>query len=304
MILTVLGCSGSVPGPGVPCSGYLVEHDGHRLLLDLGTGAFGALLEYAAADAVDTVVLSHRHADHAADLSALAYAQAAGPGRVTPTRVIAPAGAVAGVRRAELFAVEDAAPGELTCGPLRIRLARVRHSVETYAVRVEAGGQSLTYTADSAPCAALAALSEGTGLLLAEAALGPGGPAEEGALAARGAAAAAEGGRSTARGAAAAAEEGASWGGPDAGPGPQHLTARQAGELAALSGAAVLVVTHVRPWDDGTACLTAAAAAFPGPTLLARPGLRVAPAGALGTARATRHGLHSAPLPGQAGRVP
>lgn len=48
MILTVLGSSGSVPGPGDPCPGYLLEHGGHRLLLDLGTGAFGALLTYGA----------------------------------------------------------------------------------------------------------------------------------------------------------------------------------------------------------------------------------------------------------------
>ena len=41
--LTVVGCSGSAPGPKSPASCYLVEHDGFRLLLDLGNGAFGAL---------------------------------------------------------------------------------------------------------------------------------------------------------------------------------------------------------------------------------------------------------------------
>jgi ribonuclease BN (tRNA processing enzyme) len=37
--LTVLGCAGTFPGPTSPCSGYLVEHDGYRLVLDLGAGA-------------------------------------------------------------------------------------------------------------------------------------------------------------------------------------------------------------------------------------------------------------------------
>ena len=33
MKLTVLGCSGSVPGPDSPSSGYLIEADGYRLLV-------------------------------------------------------------------------------------------------------------------------------------------------------------------------------------------------------------------------------------------------------------------------------
>ena len=48
MKLTVLGCSGSVPGPDSPASGYLVEAEGYRLVLDLGHGAFGALQRYVA----------------------------------------------------------------------------------------------------------------------------------------------------------------------------------------------------------------------------------------------------------------
>ena len=45
MRLTVIGCSGSYPGPDSPASCYLVEadHDGRtwRILLDLGTARSG-----------------------------------------------------------------------------------------------------------------------------------------------------------------------------------------------------------------------------------------------------------------------
>lgn len=41
MRLTVLGCSGTFPGPDSPCSSYLVDHDGSRL--DLGAGSLGVL---------------------------------------------------------------------------------------------------------------------------------------------------------------------------------------------------------------------------------------------------------------------
>ncbi|NEC69109.1 MBL fold metallo-hydrolase [Streptomyces sp. SID9727] len=250
MIVTVLGSSGSVPGPDNPCSGYLVEHGGHRLLLDLGTGAFGALLKYARPDQVDTVVVSHRHGDHSADLAALAYAREKLAPRAEPARVIAPAGTGAGTGHTSALAFEDARPGEMECGPFRLRLVPVRHSVETYAARVEAGGRSLTYTADSGPCRTLLDLARGSGVLLAEAALGPGdGPG---------------------------ATPGC-WDGDSTGPPPHHLTARQTGELAAAAGVGLLAVTHLRPWADAGHSLAAAAARFGGPVLLARPGLRLAP---------------------------
>ena len=73
MKLTIVGCSGSVPGPEAGCSCYLVEHDGFRLLLDLGSGSCGPLMRYAAPESLDQVLISHAHGDHYADLVSLAY---------------------------------------------------------------------------------------------------------------------------------------------------------------------------------------------------------------------------------------
>lgn len=47
MTLTVVGCSGTAVGPEAACSCYLLEHDGFRLLLDIGTGALGPLPHFA-----------------------------------------------------------------------------------------------------------------------------------------------------------------------------------------------------------------------------------------------------------------
>ena len=68
--VTVLGCSGSVPGPDSPASGYLIEADDYRLVLDLGHGAFGALQRYVRPADVDAIVVTHLHADHCIDLTA------------------------------------------------------------------------------------------------------------------------------------------------------------------------------------------------------------------------------------------
>ena len=51
MRMTVIGCSGSYPGPESSASCYLLEaeHEGRtwRVLLDLGNGALGSLQRYA-----------------------------------------------------------------------------------------------------------------------------------------------------------------------------------------------------------------------------------------------------------------
>ena len=58
MRLTVVGCSGSMPGPHSPASCYLLEADGFRLVVDLGNGALGPLQRYTALERVDAVALS------------------------------------------------------------------------------------------------------------------------------------------------------------------------------------------------------------------------------------------------------
>jgi ribonuclease BN (tRNA processing enzyme) len=48
--LTIVGCTGSFPGPGSPASCYLLTaNDGERnwkIVLDLGSGALGAIQRY------------------------------------------------------------------------------------------------------------------------------------------------------------------------------------------------------------------------------------------------------------------
>ena len=71
MRLTVLGGCGGWPAAGLACSGYLVEHDGFRLLIDPGYAIVPRLLAVVDAAAVDAVLVSHGHPDHCADLNPL-----------------------------------------------------------------------------------------------------------------------------------------------------------------------------------------------------------------------------------------
>src|SRR5688572_4233162 len=68
MRVTVLGKSPSYTDAGGACSGYLVEEDDVRVLLDCGNGVFGKMRKFVDYVDVDAVVLSHLHADHFLDL--------------------------------------------------------------------------------------------------------------------------------------------------------------------------------------------------------------------------------------------
>lgn len=244
MRLTVVGCSGSFPGPDSAASCYLVEHEGFALVLDLGSGAVGPLQRYVDLDAVDAVHVSHLHADHCADLCgyyvARKYSPTGEPAR--PLDVYGPAGtrrliagAYGGISEQhldEVFAFHDVRPGVRTLGPLTLRTARTAHPVECYAVRVEAGGRSLVYTGDTGPAEAVTELARGADLLLAEASFVHGAD----------------------------------------NPPDLHLTGHQAGLMAAAAGVGRLVLTHVPPWHDPAAAVTEASAAYGRTAELARVG--------------------------------
>ena len=76
MRLTVLGGCGGWPAAGQACSGYLVEHDGFRLLIDAGYATVPRLLQLVRPGLVDAVLISHGHPDHCADLNPLLRARA------------------------------------------------------------------------------------------------------------------------------------------------------------------------------------------------------------------------------------
>lgn len=248
MRLTVIGCSGSLPGPGGPASCYLVEADGFRLVLDLGSGAIGNLQRHVDPSEVDAVLLSHLHPDHFHDLCGLYVARRYGPVRpARPVAVLGPSGVAERVAAAygptsgsaisNELAFTEVRPGRWRLGPYDVTAAPVVHPVEAYAYRLEAGGRVLAYSGDCAPCPGLDEVARGADLALVEAAF------TEAPLA----------------------------GGKKNEPGIHH-TGREAGELAARVGADRLVVTHVPPWHDPAAVVAAARAAFDGPVEAARPG--------------------------------
>jgi ribonuclease BN (tRNA processing enzyme) len=250
--LTVLGCSGSGPGPGSPASGYLVVAGDTRIVLDLGNGSFGALQRHLDPWALDAVALSHLHPDHCADVSSLIVHRRyhpAPPPAAAPLPLLAPADAPERLATAYAVSSRERATTDLSdvlnfrppadggrIGEATLRAAPVEHPCPAYALRVEHDGSSLVYSGDTGPSRGLVELARGADALLCEASWPHVIPGR--------------------------------WEEPPPG---VHLSGRQAGEHAAEAGVRRLLITHVPAWVDGAAMAAEACAAFPGPVELVAP---------------------------------
>lgn len=73
MILKILGSVSPYPKEEKNCIGYLIYDNGQKILLDCGNG-ITRLMEFPEDLENLTVIISHLHKDHYADLSAIAYA--------------------------------------------------------------------------------------------------------------------------------------------------------------------------------------------------------------------------------------
>lgn len=183
----MLGSSCSIPRPNRACSSYLVDGGGHKIVLDLGTGAFSNLRERIAYDTVDAIVITHMHADHFIDVIPMRYALKYGPnGRKAKMPLWLPPDGEAMLRRlvsafapegdgdflSEVFDVRTYDPNAiLRLGSATLRFAQTRHYVPTFAVRYEADGTVLTYSADTAPEENVVRLARNSDLFLCEASL-------------------------------------------------------------------------------------------------------------------------------------
>ena len=248
--MTIVGCAGSYPTVSSAASCYLVEEDDAdgrtwRVLLDLGSGALGPLQRYLHPKQIDAILLSHLHPDHFIDTCGLYVALRYDPaGQVerrvpihgpsgTRERLIAAYGADDHGSLDDVYEVWPWGDGvPVRFGPITVTPYTVEHPVESYGMRVEAGGRVLAYSGDTDSCDGLTRLAGGADLLLSEASF------VEGRDAARGI----------------------------------HLTGRRAGLAAGEAGAAKLLLTHLPAWTDPARALAEARAVYSGPVSLAEPG--------------------------------
>jgi ribonuclease BN (tRNA processing enzyme) len=176
--LTVVGCSPAWPNPGGAHSGYLVEHEGARVLLDCGPGVLARLRKAEGWPRLDAIVITHFHLDHCGDLVPWLWghlhvvADTPAPDLWLPPDGHADLEQLA-ARFADVFAIHEYADGaRFEIGGFAITPRAVAHYTQpTYGLRVEAGGRILAYSADTGPTQALSELAADADIFLCEATL-------------------------------------------------------------------------------------------------------------------------------------
>lgn len=221
-------------------------------MADFGTGAFANLVRHRAPETLDALLITHMHADHFLDVIPLRYALKYGV-RTNARKVplYLPPGGEAMLRRlcsafakedgadflGEVFAVRTFDPAApLEIDPVTVRFAPAQHYIVTYALRCDFAGASVTYSSDSAPTQSIVDLARDSALFLCEATLSEG---EE--------------------------EE------PERG----HMSAREAGRLAAQASVGRLLLTHYSGNAVARELIASAQLAFTGPVHAVDDGLRL-----------------------------
>jgi ribonuclease BN (tRNA processing enzyme) len=216
MNVTILGCSGSYPGPGESCSGYLIRNGDVSVCVDCGPGTIANLQRHVPLSELTAIVITHAHADHWSDAATAHVAF-----RYFFEREHIPVfGTAETLERLTVARGEDLAPtfdwhtitdgSRFTIDGLRFLCSVTDHPVETTALRIENGDdRSLIYSADTGSKWSLTELPLEADLVLCEAgAL----PEHEGIA--------------------------------------PHLSPRQCGAEARAARAKRLVVTHLPPGTD------------------------------------------------------
>lgn len=240
--LVVLGASGGHPTAGQASSGFLLEWDGTRIVLDLGYATLPQLLTHVPDGAVDAVIVTHAHPDHCVDLHGLFRVRHYTYPGAPRLPLYCPPGVLdrlAGLEPdVDLRAVFDERPlpGTYALGPIRVAAAWLPHFVPTVGVRLDAGDVVIAYATDTGPDQMLAGLGRGADLYILDATDRPG---------------------ETDR-----AER-------------NLLTATEAGAWAHRAGAQRVLLTHLWPGTDPAESVGRACEQFSGPVQVATQGLTI-----------------------------
>jgi len=241
MQVTVLGFWAAYPAAGGATSGYLFEAEGYTMLVDCGSAVVSRLGGCMDINDLDSVLISHFHSDHCADLRCLQHAvhiqiqlgyrkknlAAYGPKDPEPTEELDYQGVVRGIEFDEKSTIQN--------GPFFMEFSHNTHDRLSFAVKIQAEDTVVVYTGDTGWYEGLPAFCAGADLLICETSLYN---KFDGKV-------------------------------------PGHLSAREAGELAVKAGPKHMLLSHLPPYEDQGLLLSQAkisAKDFAGGMELAREG--------------------------------
>lgn len=251
--LTVLGSCGGWPEPGRASSGFVVEHAGARVVLDLGFGTVPRLLNHLRSGSgagLDAVIITHRHPDHMVDLNGLFRARLMGGEDHERLPLFSPPDVVD-----TLFAIEPETESRFDeifewhelpstvphqIGPFELTSQSLPHFVTTVGIRLEAPGCTVAYSGDTGPDPALISLGRDADVFIVE-----------------------------------ATDRCQRSGSPDSASQRFLMTGYGAGRAAHQAEARHVLLTHFWPGNDRDRTLASARESYAGPITVAEEGLQI-----------------------------
>nr|WP_048063502.1 MBL fold metallo-hydrolase [Methanococcoides burtonii] len=179
MKITFLGTGVAIPQKDRVQSGVLIEYGENKVLFDCGGGILNRIFESGVLHTeIDTIVLSHLHLDHVADvmcllkanwlcekLDAVIYGPVGTQEWLGRLMAIYPYMKVkVNVEVREVVAGEEF---ELSQG-CNVRCTDGIHSVPSLGYRVEHDGEVVVYSGDTEPCDSIMKLAQGADMLIHE----------------------------------------------------------------------------------------------------------------------------------------
>lgn len=179
MKLTVLGCYGPYPKANGACSGYLLEDDHTKVLIDCGNGVLSKLFAiYRDLNKLDAIFISHLHSDHMGDLLVLRYAIGIGQimGKIRKSIPIylpsSPKEDYDKIQFNNAF-IRNIINEKSTVkvNNFNVSFKRTDHPVECYAMSFENNGKKLVFSGDTKLFDGLVDFVRGSDLFLCEASM-------------------------------------------------------------------------------------------------------------------------------------
>lgn len=246
MKVTVLGCHAPYAPAGGACSGYLVESEGIKIVLDCGNGTLANLQKHTDFREITALIVTHFHPDHYADIYCWRHALKGclrDGSRNNPLLVYMPK------EPKEIFSEIDAWRDEFAVipiddaleqynfiGSIHLSFYKTNHPLLTYGVALRKENKKFVYSSDTGWDSNLIPFVENANLLLCECSL-----------------------RS-------ADVEYTKLG---------HLTSKEAGTLASKGKVQQLALTHFWPEFNKFQLMREAENVFAGKVILAKEGLEL-----------------------------
>lgn len=154
MKVTIIGHWGGFPKAGEATSGYLIEHDNYKLLLECGSGVVSSMQKITDIKDIDAVLITHYHYDHCCDIGPLQYARQIKTqlGEINkPLPIYAPDGEFFKLLKWEdyTYGVSFKENSILSLGPFEISFIKNVHPLEAYSVKIKCDNKIFSFTSDT-----------------------------------------------------------------------------------------------------------------------------------------------------------